>query len=85
MYALTHAGIEAEGVPDDAEFRAACARRLPGCGGPRHHAAGRRRNRDPQAHPSAPRGFRVPVMMVTAKNSEIDIVTALDATAPMST
>ena len=29
VYALTHAGIEVEGVSDDAEFRAACARRLP--------------------------------------------------------
>ncbi len=29
LYALTQAGIEAEGMANDVEFRAACARRLP--------------------------------------------------------
>ena len=51
LYALTQAGIEAEGMANDVEFRAACARRLPD------------------------------VVMVTAKSTELDIVTALDGGA----
>lgn len=81
LYALERAGIEAEGMPDDAEFRAACARRmpdvvvldvmLPGADG----LEILRRIR------KTPGLARVPVMMVTAKDTELDIVTALDAGA----
>ncbi len=78
VYALSRAGIEVEGVADDAEFRAACARRLPdvvildimlpGVDG----LDMLRRIRQ------TPGMSRVPVMMVTAKSTELDIVTALD-------
>ena len=78
LYALARAGIEAEGMADDVEFRAACARRipdvvlldimLPGADG----LEILRRVR------STPGLSRVPIMMVTAKDSELDIVTALD-------
>ena len=78
VYALSRAGIEVEGVADDAEFRAACARRLPdvvildimlpGMDG----LDMLRRIRQ------TPGMSRVPVMMVTAKSTELDIVTALD-------
>ena len=78
LYALSQAGIEAEGMSDDAEFRAACARRLPdvvildimlpGVDGLEILKRIRR----------TPGISRVPIMMVTAKDSELDIVTALD-------
>ncbi|HIR01927.1 MAG TPA: response regulator transcription factor [Candidatus Aveggerthella stercoripullorum] len=78
VYALSHAGIEVEGLADDEEFRAACARRrpdvvvldimLPGTDG----LEILRRIRQ------TPGLSRVPVMMVTAKSTELDIVTALD-------
>lgn len=81
VYALERAGIEAEGMADDAEFRAACARRapdvvvldvmLPGAGG----VDILRRIRQ------TPGLSRVPVMMATARNAELDIVVALDAGA----
>lgn len=81
LYALRHAGIEAEGMRDDEEFRAACARRapdavvldimLPGVDG----VEMLRRIRQ------TPGIARIPIMMATAKSSELDIVTALDAGA----
>lgn len=81
VYALAHAGIEVEGIADDEEFRAACARRrpdvvvldimLPGVDG----LAILKRIRQ------TPGLSRVPVMMVTAKSTELDIVTALDCGA----
>lgn len=81
VYALSHAGIEVEGLPDGEALRAACARRrpdvivldimLPGADG----LEVLRRVRQ------TPGLSRVPVMMVTAKSSELDIVTALDSGA----
>ena len=78
LYAFARAGLEAEGMANDAEFRAACARRvpdvvildimLPGTDG----LEILRRVRQ------TPGMSRVPIMMVTAKDSELDIVTALD-------
>lgn len=78
LYALARAGIEAEGMSDDVEFRAACARRLPDVvildimlPGTDGLDILRRVRRTPGL-------ARVPIMMVTAKDSELDIVTALD-------
>lgn len=82
LYALTQSGIPAEGQPDDTAFRAACAKSipdvvvldimLPDVDGLEILKRIR----------STPGKFsRVPVMMVTAKNSELDIVRALDAGA----
>ena len=81
VYALTQAGIKAEGLRDDAEFRAACERQapdavlldimLPGTDGLK--ILGRIR--------ATPGLSRVPVMMLTAKDSELDTVRALDSGA----
>lgn len=78
LYAFARAGIEAEGMPNDVEFRAACARRLPDVvildimlPGADGLDILRRVRRTPGLS-------RVPIMMVTAKDSELDIVTALD-------
>ena len=81
VYALSHAGIEVEGLPDGEALRAACARRrpdvvildimLPGADGLEILKRIRQ----------TPGLSRVPVMMVTAKSSELDIVTALDSGA----
>lgn len=78
LYALAKAGIEAEGMSDDVEFRAACARRLPDVvildimlPGTDGLEILRRVRKTPGI-------ARVPIMMVTAKDSELDIVTALD-------
>ena len=75
VYALSHAGIEVEGLADDEEFRAACARRrpdvvvldimLPGTEG----LEILRRLRQ------TPGLSRVPVIMVTATSTELDILT----------
>ena len=81
LYALTQAGIEAEGMANDVEFRAACARRLPDVvmldimlpGADGLGILHRIRN--------TPGLSRVPVIMVTAKSTELDIVTALDGGA----
>ena len=70
LYALTQSGIQAEGQPDDTAFRAACAKSIPDV------VEILRRIRSTPGKLS-----RVPVMMVTAKNSELDIVRALDAGA----
>ena len=79
LYALTQAGIEAEGMANDVEFRAACARRLPDVvmldimlpGADGLEILHRIRN--------TPGLSRVPVIMVTAKSTELDIVTALES------
>lgn len=78
LYAFARAHIEAEGMADDAEFRAACARRLPDVvildimlPGTDGLDILRRVRKTPGLS-------RVPIMMVTAKDSELDIVTALD-------
>ncbi len=82
LYALAQSGIEAQGQADDAAFRAACAVRtpdvvvldimLPGADGLEILQRIRK---------TPGKLSRVPVMMVTAKNSELDIVRALDAGA----
>ncbi len=81
VYALTQAGIEARGCADDAEFRRACAERapdavlldimLPDADGLDVLARLRR----------TPGLSRVPVMMLTAKDAELDKVRALDGGA----
>ena len=81
VYALTQAGLEARGFSDDATFRRACAERtpeavlldimLPGTDG----LEILRRMRE------TPGLERVPVMMLTAKDTELDTVTALDGGA----
>lgn len=81
VYALTQAGIETRGCADDAEFRQACAERLPeavlldimlpdtdGLA----ILARIRHSHDLRD---------VPVMMLTAKDSELDTVRALDGGA----
>jgi two-component system alkaline phosphatase synthesis response regulator PhoP len=81
VYALNQAGIDAKGCVDDAEFRRACAERrpdavlldimLPDVDGLEVLARIRK----------TPGLSRVPVMMLTAKDSELDKVRALDSGA----
>ena len=81
VYTLRQAGIEVEGFATDADFRAACEERvpdavlldlmLPDSDGLR--ILGRLRSQSITAN--------VPVMIVTAKDTEIDTVVALDAGA----
>ncbi len=81
VYALGQGGIEARGCADDAEFRRACAERtpdavlldimLPDADGLEILARLRR----------TPGLSNVPVMMLTAKDAELDTVRALDSGA----
>ena len=81
VYALSQGGIEARGCADDAEFRRACADRapdavlldimLPDADGLEILARLRR----------TPGLKNVPVMMLTAKDTELDTVRALDGGA----
>lgn len=81
IYTLRHAGIHSEGAANDVEFRELCSKKLPdvivldvmlpGMDGVEILRRVRR----------TPGLSRVPVMMATAKNAELDIVSALDAGA----
>ena len=82
LYALTQSGIRAEGQPDDTAFRAACAKSIPDVvvlDIMLPEVDGLEILRRIRSTPG--KLSRVPVMMVTAKNSELDIVWALDAGA----
>ena len=81
VYALTQAGIEARGCADDAEFRAACKEQLPSAvlldimlpDTDGLSILARIRH--------TPELRDVPVMMLTAKDTELDTVRALDGGA----
>lgn len=81
LYALKQAGIEAEGMADDVEFRAACARQLPDVVMLDIMLPGADGLEILRRIRKTPGLSRVPVIMVTAKTSELDIVTALDGGA----
>ena len=81
LYALTQSGIQAEGQPDDTAFRAACAKSIPDVvvldimlpevdGLEILHML----REDPATK-------HLPVMMLTAKGTEFDTVSGLDAGA----
>ena len=81
LYALTQSGIQAEGQPDDTAFRAACAKSIPDVVVldimlPEVDGLEvlRRLREDPATK-------FLPVMMLTAKGTEFDKVSGLDAGA----
>lgn len=81
IYALRHAGIHSKGAANDVGFRELCSKKLPDVvvldvmlPGTDGVEILRRIRRTPGLS-------RVPVMMATAKNAELDIVSTLDAGA----
>ena len=81
VYTLTQSGLEVEGFGTDAEFRAACERRLPDAvllDIMLPDADGLQILKRLRANPST---ADIPVMMVTAKDTEFDTVVALDGGA----
>lgn len=81
VYTLTQSGLEVEGFATDAEFRAACERRLPDAillDIMLPDADGLQILKRLRANPST---ADIPVMMVTAKDTEFDTVVALDSGA----
>ena len=83
LYALRQQGIEAEGFSCDSEFKAAVARRVP-------DAVASSTSCFPiptvsVVHRAPMTTATVPIMMLTAKDSELDKVIALDGGAEMTT
>ncbi|MBS5451826.1 MAG: response regulator transcription factor [Coriobacteriia bacterium] len=81
VYTLMQSGLEVEGFGTDAEFRAACERRLPDAillDIMLPDADGLQILKRLRANPST---ADIPVMMVTAKDTEFDTVVALDGGA----
>jgi two-component system alkaline phosphatase synthesis response regulator PhoP len=79
VYALRQAGVEAKGLADDVEFRRACAERHPRRRPARHHGClVPMVCRSSDAYRQTPGLSAVPVMMLTAKDTEFDTVHALD-------
>ena len=76
LYALRQQGIEAEGFSCDSEFKAAVARRVPDAMLP--DTDGLEIMRRLRAMPET---ATVPIMMLTAKDTELDKVVALDGGA----
>ncbi len=81
VYTLAQSGLEVEGFATDAEFKAACERRLPDAillDIMLPDADGLQILKRLRANPAT---ADIPVMMVTAKDTEFDTVVALDGGA----
>ena len=81
LYALSQSGIDAEGFGDDVSFRRACDERIPDAillDIMLPDTSGLEILKRIRATPEL---SEVPVMMLTAKDTELDTVTALDAGA----